>query len=943
MEYVNKLFGNFNTANKNKKINKQINNQESKNIDDEDSDFEAESELSELKNKKNKTANKINTNNNNNNKLTNKTNKKSNYSNNKIGIYNIGDDEKSEENSINSKNLFDHPEEGLPEFLREAYIRDKSGRQMDHPDYDPTTLLVPQEYIQKCTPAMHQYWKFKSENFDKVLFFKLGKFYELFYDDAIVGNKVLDLNWMGNDPKRLHVGFPEKVLEERAYVLIQNGFKVAVIEQVETVQELEERLKKTKGASKVDKCIKRDLCNVFTKGTFMHESAKFENKNNYKNKFCITLLCTKLYKHDLDKKNNNNNNNNKSEKTNEEKNNEENIFDNPFVGYEWHFIIFDVTTVNFLFGSISHDDENYTKIKTLLYNINPQEVIIQKNNLEDYIINFMHSLSSRPQITKMKNDFTLLNLFKLTIKHFGENRAEWNKTLLHHINEENEKMLTTLYYTVIYLENLLLAEQLLKIANFANYQANMIISKNLILDFQTVSNLEILETKLDAKNSEAGSLMEYMNQAVSPFGMRKMKQWILNPLSDKSEIETRLDIVDDLIANFDCVNAFRINAAKFADLERLVAKIYKFSIQSNNKAIYFEDFAKTRIQDFFKTISAFKKSIEVFKIFKANLNNFKSNKLKKKISLVTEMVNFCDRNTQEEKFENGEVSNIVDVLEDLENYYQESKNENGDTILIPKDGVQESYDEYVLKIDEIKGKFEKILKEEKIKLKCPVINFTHTKNYKYELEIPEDYVKAKNLGSHYKLTTSKKGFMRYHTTQIEELIEEFEMYQDLKKKENNKFNIYLFQKFYSKNQEISSYIESLAELDCHCALAYISNQVLIIFFKFFFINKKGGEMTRPRFIHLKENNGVPYLNVKNSKHPCISQKIKYFVPNDIVIGENNKTALVITGPNMGGKSTILRQACVLVIMAQVGCYVSADECILTPKDRIFTRIGAKDK
>lgn len=810
MEYVNRLFGNFNTANQNKKnINNK--NQQPKNTDNADSDFEAESELSELQNKKNKTANKAIP-------ANNKTNKKSSNNKNKIGIYNIGDDEKSEENSINGKNLFDNPEEGLPQFLREGYIRDKIGRQMDHPDYDPTTLLVPQEYIKNCTPAMQQYWQFKSDNFDKVLFFKLGKFYELFYDDAIVGNKVLDLNWMGNDPKKLHVGFPEKVLEEKAYVLIQNGFKVAVIEQVETPEQLEERLKKTKGASKVDKCIKRDLCNVFTKGTFMHESAKFENKNNYKNKFCITLMGKKIYKHDLEK-------NNKSKDINEiekESNTEENIFDNPFVGYEWHFIIFDVTTVNFLFGFISQDDENYTKIKTLLYNINPQEVIIAKNNLEEYIINFINSLSSRPQITKMKNDFTMLNLFKQTIKHFGEDRSEWNKILLDHINQENEDMLTTLYFTINYLDNLLLADQLLKIANFNNYQSNMIVSKNLILDYQTVSNLEILETKLDAKNPESGSLMEYMNQAVSPFGMRKMKQWILNPLSDKLEIEARLDIVDDLISNYDCVNMFRNTAAKFTDLERLVAKIYKFSMQSNSKAIYFEDFAKTRIQEFFKTISALKKSMDVFKIFKSKIVNFKSNQLRKKISFVTEIVQISDYSNKEEY---GEVINIVEVLEDLENFYQESKNENGDTIIIPKNGVHELYDEYIIKIEEMKEKFDKILKEEKIKFKCPTISFTHTKNYKYELEIPEDYVKAKNLGSHYKLTTSRKGFMRYHTPELEELIEEYEMFQDLLKKENNKFNVYLFQKFYSKNKEISSYIESLAEFDCLCALAYISNQV----------------------------------------------------------------------------------------------------------------------
>jgi len=75
---------------------------------------------------------------------------------------------------------------------------------------------------------MQQYWKFKEHNFDKVLFFKLGKFYEMFFDDAIIGNRVLDLNWMGNDPKKLHVGFPEKGLEEKAAKLVDIGFKVII-------------------------------------------------------------------------------------------------------------------------------------------------------------------------------------------------------------------------------------------------------------------------------------------------------------------------------------------------------------------------------------------------------------------------------------------------------------------------------------------------------------------------------------------------------------------------------------------------------------------------------------------------------------------------------------------------------------------------------------------
>lgn len=102
-------------------------------------------------------------------------------------------------------------------------------------------------------------------------------------------------------------------------------------------------------------------------------------------------------------------------------------------------------------------------------------------------------------------------------------------------------------------------------------------------------------------------------------------------------------------------------------------------------------------------------------------------------------------------------------------------------------------------------------------------------------------------------------------------------------------------------------------------------------------------MTRPVFISLEENGGLPYLNIIKSRHPCLSSRSNNFVPNDIVIGEDNKTAIVITGPNMGGKSTLLRQSCVCVIMAQMGCYVPAEKCTLTVTDRIFTRIGARDK
>jgi DNA mismatch repair protein MSH6 len=705
---------------------------------------------------------------------------------------------------------------------------------MDHPEYDATTLFIPQDFIKKATPAMQQYWNFKTDNFDKVLFFKLGKFYELFYDDAIVGNKVLDLNWMGNDPGRLHVGFPEKVLEEKAYQLIQSGFKVAVIEQVETPQEMEVRLKEQTKSTKADKCIKRELCNVFTKGTFIFESEKTENKVSYNNRFCIALYCKEK---DNENKENKDKDKDKDRVNNYNDNDEDNYNNNHNKNYktfyEWNFLIWDVTTLDFYFGRIEFDDENFTKIKTLLYNINPQEIIIQRNNIENYMENFMSSLSSNPQITKMKPGFSMLILFNLTNKYFGENKTNWDKLLINYINEENEGMLNVIFNSITYLEKLLLAEQILKIAKFSIFNSNMIFNKNLILDYQTITNLEIIETKLDPKNKEAGSLMEFLNQSVTNFGKRKMREWILNPLIEKSEIENRLFMVDDIINNFDFVTIFRSHVGKFVDFERLVTKIYKFSMQNNTKAVYFEDFSKTRIKEFIKTVNSLKNSMELFKNLNRFVQNFNSKNLQKKLIFEGEEIpanknnEIKKDNNNDSDFEFGEVVNIEKTLKEIEGYYIESKNENGDLIFQPRTNICKDHDLITKEIEKIKNKFEDILNEEKKRLKCPLVTYVHTKNYKYELEIPADMTKNKSLGSRYKLTTSRKGYMRYHTDEIEELIQEYESLLISLKKENYKFNIFLFEIFYSKSKEINKYISNIAELDCLVSLAFISAQVFI--------------------------------------------------------------------------------------------------------------------
>ena len=807
-------------------------------------------------------------------------------------------------------NTFSNPYQGLPDFLKAENIKDKMGRCPTDQYYDPTTLLVPSSFLKSklCTPAMQQFWQFKQDNFDKVLLFKLGKFYEMFYDDAIVGNHVLELNWMGNDPKKLHVGFPEKCLDEKAERLIEAGFKVAVVEQTERPEDLKERAR-TSGVK--DKIVKRELCNVFTKGTYLNTN---NSKNlNYPNKFCVTLVCNF--------KTSNSQLSSKIQTQTYYQASQSNLDNNEI--YEWGFVIFDVTTLKFYVGSILDDEKSFNKILTLLYNIRPEEVILMRNNIPQYVLNFIQTLSSKPQLTYLRNDYSIITFNKQCTQYFGENLENWDKTILKHISEEeaNRNLCCALYVTINFLDKILLADQCLKLGKFEEYEDPRKLNNNpkLILDYQTITNLELIETKLEPKNPEAGSLLEYMNRANTKFGKRMFKTWLLNPLSGIHEINERLDMVEDFTNNYDLLISFKTQLSKWPDVERNCSKIYKYAI-GNTKAVYFEDVSKNRLQDFFNVVNFLKKSVEIFKLFDSYKNKLKSEKFLQKIN-YREDGSGCVPNIKEELeifSKNFKIKTIID--------------ENNSNVLVvePNEGIYEEFDSIKYEISNIEQEFLEILRKEKTRLNCAVITFTHTKNYKYELEVPEEYVVGNKRPKQYKLTTSRKGFLRFHTDEILDLVGKLDCLQLKLKDESNKLNTVLFKEFYMKSPILNDYIKNIAELDCLAALATVSIE-------------SEGIMSRPKFITLEENNGLPYLNLEKSRHPCLSTRSHSFVSNDIKIGVNGKTSIVITGPNMGGKSTLLRQACICAIMAQIGCYVPAENCVMTVVDRIFTRIGAKDK
>ena len=168
---------------------------------------------------------------------------------------------------------------------------------------------------------------------------------------------------------------------------------------------------------------------------------------------------------------------------------------------------------------------------------------------------------------------------------------------------------------------------------------------------------------------------------------------------------------------------------------------------------------------------------------------------------------------------------------------------------------------------------------------------------------------------------------RYWTNYIRESVASLQLLEEKSSEIIGDVSRTFFMQFDESYEKFTEAISILSTLDCLMALAIVSSH-------------SDGVMCRPNFIQSEK----PVLDIQASRHPAVvTNSSKPFVPNDISIGGDQANFVLVTGPNMGGKSTLLRQTCIAVIMAQIGCYVPAERCNLTVVDRIFTRIGAQDR
>eukprot|EP00347_Sterkiella_histriomuscorum_P017253 403350104 len=832
---------------------------------------------------------------------------------------------------------FIESEKDGPWFTWKEYIRDLEGRRPDEEDYDPSTLFIPDQDLKNMTPGMQKYWEIKSKNFDKIVFYRWGEWFILYYQDSVICSKILDLVIPPRQYQKM-IGFYNSQLKENIEKLVNHGYKVAVAEQTETGKQLAKRVSmiKDEGGSTGDndfKVVRREVAQIYSKGTFYNLD---DGGVDYDTKYVLSYI--------QDQQNN-----------------------------RFGFCYFDTSTLKFFIGQFD-DDFTLKQFRTLCLQIRPVETIVPSNvGDKNESVMILKNSPMPPSISylsmqELHDDEVIVQKLE---KYFGQVHEDWPDTIKNLIfNQEKRNPLAIQAFglSVIYLEQLLQAETIIPVADFYTqdeHKQELMQSGNMVIDAQAIEHLELLEIPGRSKNHGEGSFFSFLSKGcATSFGKRLLKRWVVGPLKDAVKINQRLDSVSDLVREQVVRDKLQAKFKKIPDIERLLSKIYTYSAKSTVKAIYIDIAVLNRLDEFYSLLELISQLIEIIEdVFdKDVIKGLKSTRLRALVQFQTEEKKkqkiqqrkrknskaaqsedegTQGKNEQEEQSIFPDYRPILKEFEDMITWKTIGKKK----IPEPIQGLDEEFDRANDKVERVKEKIEKHIEVVRKELKSSSINYsTGSMRFRYEIEVPEEL--TKKVPDHYTQTSTAKGRRRYQSDDLREMILQLEDAEEQFKDALVPFLREMFKKFYAHRQTFTRAVQCAAELDCLCALAIISS------------NEDQGPMTRPEII--TDNDDMPYIELRQMRHPCVEEQMakssllsyqapKRFIPNDCVMGtlknseEKHPNILLITGPNMGGKSTLLRQTCLASIMAQIGCYVPASLCRLTIVDRVFTRIGASDR
>ena len=672
--------------------------------------------------------------------------------------------------------------------------------------------------MNELSPMMQQYMRIKEQYKDAILFFRLGDFYEMFYDDAKLVSSELDLTLTGKDcgqnERAPMCGIPYHSCDSYVARLVSKGYKVAMCDQVENPAQ-------AKGV------VKREVVRVITPGTVMEESMLDESQNNY--------IC--------------------SIHVGEENKN---------IGLTFC----DISTGELKTTEINNIEQNLNFLKNEIGKFYPKEILFNGDlNFLSSIENFLKEKFSC-RIEKIDKIFSDNEALDILLSFFDKDNL---------INLNLNKNFSAINSMAILFEYLKITQKNgLERIEKAVYYDN---SEYMRLDLNTIRNLEITETM--RKKSKKGSLFWVLDKTKTAMGKRMFRSWIERPLINVNRIKFRQDAVDELYKDIILRDAIEECLIGIHDMERIMTKI---------------TYGSANGRDLKSLSSALSKLPKIKNILQSANSKY----------LINLYNNIETLEETHELIENAIVDEPPFLIK-----------EGG----IIKPGYSEEVDNLHKDMNGGKIVVAEIEKRERESTGIPKLKIGYNRVFGYYIEVsnsfknkvPQNYIRKQTLTNCERFITEELKNLESRILYARDRVQEVE-YQ-------------IFEKVRLQvAKELPKIVKSantIAKLDIIRSLAEVA--------------------FKNNYVKPEINNGDKIL-IKEGRHPVVESLLKDapFVPNNANLDNSENMVSIITGPNMAGKSTYMRQTAIIVLMAQIGSFVPADKAEIGVVDSIFTRIGASD-
>ena len=668
----------------------------------------------------------------------------------------------------------------------------------------------------KLSPMMKQYFSVKNKCTDHILFFRLGDFYEMFFDDAIMVSKELELTLTGRDcgleERAPMCGIPYHAADIYIKKLIENGHKVAICEQLTDPKE-------TKGI------VERDIIRIVTPGTLTESNLLDDSKNNYigavyvQDKTCAICFA-------------------------------------------------DISTGEVhLFNKSSKDLQG--EIINELSRFDPVELLfngkfLDFKQVQDFIRNKMNVsvqlLDDECFDVKAKKEvilrqFSISDLDEISL-HEGTVEAACVCGLFDYISDTQKSLVG-------------------RFTEIKRYNDNFFME----LDLTARRNLELTET---LRNKEKkGSLLWVLDHTKTSMGKRLLKSYIEQPLVKLAIITNRLDAVEQLCRKSVLQQELAEALSKVYDIERLMTRVmYKTATPRDVKSL---SLTALQIPEIKRILGEFNAKLLV--------------ELNSKIDTLTDISNIIEKAIVDDPPVTAKEGGVI------------------------KDGFNEELDRLRHIIKGGKGIIDEIEQRERDATGIKSLKIGYNRVFGYYIEVTKSYYDL--VPNTYIRKQTLANCERFITDELKKT--ENEILGANEKVLSLEANIFAEVRDYIAEQlaKVQETASSIAQLDVLCSFAYVSMK---------------NEYTKPDIAI----DGI--IDIKDGRHPVVELMLndEMYVPNDTYLDMNSNRMSVITGPNMSGKSTYMRQVALITLMAQIGCFVPAKSAKITIVDKIFTRVGASD-